>query len=192
MVMSENKKEDQLLESYYDGIEEYDNDLPRWWLWLFYITIIIAPIYVGYYHFGPGLQPSEELAVDMKELEEIRSQYAAKMQGGAPMTEESLLALVSDLSRVERGAKVYAEKCMVCHGTKGEGLVGPNLTDAQWIHGGKVTEIKTVIEVGVPAKGMLAWKELLPADQISDVLSFVWSIRNTNVPGKAPEGPPAA
>jgi len=78
---------------------------------------------------------------------------------------------------------------VACHGDKGQGLVGPNLTDAYWIHGkGTRADIFKVIHDGVPDKGMLAWGEILKPEEVIAVSSFVFSIRNTNVPGKAPQG----
>jgi cytochrome c oxidase cbb3-type subunit 3 len=184
---------DELLDSNYDGIEEYDNDLPRWWLWLFYITILICPVYIWYWHFGPGLLPHAQLEEDMQELADIRARFASAAQAAQGATDEqSLLAFISNQDNIAAGAKLYAEKCLPCHGAKGEGLIGPNLTDNHWIHGGSALDIQRVIREGVPAKGMIAWKEMMPADQINQTVAFLWSIRDTNIPGKAPEGSPVS
>lgn len=183
------KKElDELLDSNYDGIQEYDNDLPGWWVYLFYLTIIISAIYVVWVHYGPGLLPREKLSKDMAVLEEVRAAAQARMEASRP-AKVDLVALSSDTAALASGKTIFIEKCAACHTETGGGLVGPNLTDAYWIHGGTVTDIKRIVENGVLEKGMLAWKGILKPEEIDDVTAFVWSIRNTNVEGgKAPEG----
>ncbi len=191
--MTEEKKpnQDELLDSNYDGIEEYDNDLPRWWVWLFYLTIFMAPVYVWYFHFGPGMLPHAQLEADMQELAQIRANFAGEMnEASGADTQAALLTFIADQGNIAAGAKLFAEKCMPCHGVKGEGVIGPNLTDSNWIHGGSPAEIQHVIREGVPAKGMIAWKEMMKREEIDQTVAFIWSIRNTNVPGKAPEGEP--
>jgi cytochrome c oxidase cbb3-type subunit 3 len=79
--------------------------------------------------------------------------------------------------------------CAACHGQKGEGVVGPNLTDAYWIHGGGIKNVFKTIKYGVPAKGMIAWETQLSPSQIQKVASYVLTLQGTNPPnGKAPEG----
>jgi len=182
------KKQDELLSSEYDGIKEYDNMLPRWWVYLFYITIVFAPVYTWYYHFGPGLLGENELAADMQLLEQQKLAFK-QANGPKVRNEEDLLALVADKAIITKGQQVYVAKCAACHGQKGEGLVGPNLTDKYWIHGGKLTQIRTTIEEGVLAKGMLAWKALLPSEDIESVVAFIRSLKDTApANAKAPQG----
>ena len=77
----------------------------------------------------------------------------------------------------------------MCHGPQGQGLIGPNLTDTSWIHGGKLSEIKNTIENGVLDKGMLAWKGVLSPDEINNVVAYVHSLKGTNPPNpKAAQG----
>lgn len=184
--MSE-RKIDELLGGDYDGIKEYDNDLPKWWLYLFYVTIAFAVVYTGYVHFTNRPTDHESLQMAMEQVKAKQSEFQA---ANAPVQKgpEMLLALAKDISAVSRGSQVFATRCAACHGQKGEGMVGPNLTDEYWLHGGAIEQIHNVIEVGVPAKGMLAWKGLMPPEEIDAVTAYIWSIRNTNVPGKAPQG----
>lgn len=182
--MSE-KETDKLLESNYDGIEEYDNDLPNWWLYLFYFTIIYSIGYTAYYHFGPGQSPHELLSEQMAGLEATREQVKQ-----AEPESEDLTTLVSDTARIEVGKGVFATKCAACHGASGEGMIGPNLTDNHAIHGGTLADIQKVIENGVLEKGMLAWKGQLSNDELVGVIAYVWAIQGTNVAGKAAEGDP--
>lgn len=180
-------KKDELLTGNYDGIEEYDNALPNWWLWLFYLTIIFSVGYFAYYEFGPGLGSEALLKQSMAELDQIKlaAQKERAAQGG-PVVD--VVALSKDPAHVAAGAALFQAKCGVCHGQKGEGMVGPNLTDNFWIHGGSVEEVRAVIENGVLDKGMLAWKGVLKDSEIADSMAYLWSIRSTNVAGKAAEG----
>lgn len=179
------KKTDELLESNYDGIQEYDNDLPGWWLGLFYLTIGVGFVYVLYTHFAGTPTDIETVATEMKALRAVQQASAPAV---TTESEETLVATISNAARVQKGKTIFDARCAPCHGANAEGTVGPNLTDEFWIHGGTAVKIKTVIENGVPDKGMLAWKSLLPAEDLTDVLSYVWSVRNTNHPGKAPQG----
>ncbi len=187
--MSEEHQEDKLLESNYDGIQEYDNDLPKWWLYLFYITILFGVFYVGYYHFGPGVaeQPIARLERQMEAYQEVRIQ-AEKKEEANEQSPEELLKLAGNTEFIQNGNELYKTHCVACHLDKGQGLVGPNLTDQHWIHGGEIEDIRHVIEKGVVEKGMLAWDQVLSREEIRDLTLFVWSIRNTNIEGKAPEG----
>ena len=178
------KKQDELLSHNYDGIEEYDNSLPLWWRWLFYLTIVFAVVYVAYYHLGSGLNQEQTLALEMKTIADQKPKAT-----GGELTEEQLLAKVSDPTVVAKGKEVFQARCLACHGPLGGGIVGPNLTDDHWIHGGKLLDIRNTIMEGVPAKGMISWKALMPAEEVDAVVAYIRSIRGTNPPGgKPPEG----
>lgn len=170
----------------YDGIEEHDNHLPRWWLMTLWGTIVFAFGYWGYYHtFKVGTLPREALAAELA----VRQAAEAKAAAAAPVLDDAaLVALTKDAAVVERGRAVYAASCLACHGAKGEGLVGPNLTDAVWIHPNKPTELLDVVGNGVLEKGMPAWKPALGADKVKDAVVFLLTLKNTNVAGKAPQG----
>lgn len=175
---------DELLNSNYDGIQEYDNDLPRWWQALFFITIAFGVVYVLYYHVGGTLDSQVALDTDMKAIA-AQSQKAPV----AAISADTLLSFVKDSSHLAGGKAVFQAKCMPCHGPEGQGVVGPNLTDNYWIHGGAITDIHRTIEVGVPEKGMLAWKGLLTSEEINDVAAYVFSLKGTNPANpKAPQG----
>lgn len=179
------KDRDELLDHNYDGIQEYDNDLPRWWVWLFIITVVWGGVYAVWFH--SQATPTEQLTAEMQALEALRSAQAAAAP--APASEDSLLALARDGATLKRGGEIYAAKCLACHGAAGEGLVGPNLTDDHWIHGGKITDIKNVVLEGVLDKGMIAWKSMMSGEEIDAVVAFVWSLHGTNPPNaKAPQG----
>lgn len=184
--MSQNKPVDQLLSHDSDGIQEYDNDLPKWWLYLFWFTIVWAGVYVVYFHFTGRPMPTEELKAEL-------AQTNAAPPSGAPDSGEkqNWAALVTSQELKDKGKAVYVSKCIACHGTEGQGLVGPNLTDKFWIHGGKPEAVFNVIANGVPEKGMLAWKNLMKKDELTQVTVFVLSLKGTNPPNpKPPQGNP--
>ena len=163
----------------YDGIEEADNQLPRWWLYTFYGAIVFATGYWFYYESfkaGPG------------SMQTYFAERAAVLEkSGADPSEAELSALATGPA-LELGRQVFASNCVACHEAKGQGKIGPNLTDAAWLHGGSPLAVFKTVRDGVPAKGMPAWGPTLGRSGVTQVAAFVLTLRGTNVPGKAPEG----
>lgn len=183
---------DKLRDANYDGIQEYDNDLPRWWRWLFYISMVFGVIYVVRYHIFDAPRAEQILAADLAEIQKLKQEALAMAASGAP-TEETLLALSKDVEAVKLGKEVFQIRCMACHGPQGQGLVGPNLTDNAFIHGPKLLDALNVVENGVTVKGMLAWKGVIPDKDIRNVVAYIHTLRGTNPPNpKAPEGTPVS
>lgn len=183
---------DKLLDSNYDGIQEYDNDLPLWWVALFFFTIFWGMGYIVYYRFGPGLSTTAALEEEMAAAQAAQQTQLAS-NAPAEVTDDQLLALTKDAAVIAQGQGVFASKCLACHGPQGQGLVGPNLTDDYWIHGAKLTDNLRTVREGVLDKGMLAWKGLLSPDEIKAVVAYAYTLRGTNPPNpKAPQGEPAA
>ena len=178
------KVEDQLTGHDYDGIQEFDNPLPGWWKSLFILTIIWAAIYFPYYIMGYGDNQLEEYQAEMT--------AAAAAIAALPKKEEAaddLAAAAKDPARIAAGKATYVKLCQACHAPGGAGLVGPNLTDDYWLHGGTMKEIVHLISVGVPEKGMLAWKAQLSRDEIISAAAYIKSLRGTNPANpKAPQG----
>ena len=174
--------EPTLLDHEYDGIREFDNQLPEWWLAIFFGTIIFAFIYWVHYQIAGGPSSKQELATAMAKIQ-------AQKPAGPQFTEDKLAALFTG-DAVGKGREVFTGKCAACHGPEGGGLIGPNLTDKFWLHGqGSRLDIAKVIAVGVPDKGMPAWGETLPEDEVVAAAAFVYSIKNANVAGgKPPQG----
>ncbi|MCB0321707.1 MAG: c-type cytochrome [Bdellovibrionales bacterium] len=179
---------DELLDHEYDGIQEYDNDLPRWWLNIFWLTTVCAIVYGVWTHFVREEQ-HDQLARELSELQAHRESLrpAEPAPGGAAQV--NLQDLTKDATFIELGKATFEAKCVACHGSLGEGIVGPNLTDNYWIHGGEIAEIQDVIKKGVLEKGMISWEALLTARELDAVTVYVWNLNGTNPPnGKAPEG----
>ena len=183
--MSNDPKEPLLLDHNYDGIQELDNNLPRWWVWLFYITIIYAAIYLVYFHVTrTGNLSAAEYDQEMKAGAVVKNAAMGKFESGL-----STLTPSSDAMVLENGRQSYAKFCAPCHRADGGGLVGPNLTDDYWIHGSNYTDTVKVIWDGVPAKGMITWKTVLKPDEIQSVASYIYTLRGAKLatPGKLPE-----
>jgi cytochrome c oxidase cbb3-type subunit 3 len=144
-----------------DGIEEYDNALPAWWLGLFYFTIIWGVVYAIHYHFvGQRSQAAE---------------YDAEIAAAAEMwpTQEAVADLVVTADVLAEGKALYDTNCVGCHGPDLKGGIGPDLTDAEWIHGSTMDEITATVTDGVPEKGMLAWGPILGPDKVQKVSAYI-------------------
>ncbi len=124
---------DRLLAHEYDGIEEYDNPLPGWWSWLFVATIVFSLGYYVYYQLGPG---PTIIAQYEEEARAAAAQQARLAPAAAGASEDQLRALAKDARAMAAAKEVFATRCAVCHGPEGQGLIGPNLTDDYWLHGG--------------------------------------------------------
>ena len=178
------KEKELLLDHEYDGITELDNNLPPWWKYLFYLTIVWSGIYLIYYHVsGTGLPQDQEYIEEVKYAEMKK----AEMMLGGGMIDENNVVLLSDPGALFSGKETYDKHCAACHGRKGEGLVGPNLTDNYWLHGNSIKEVFIVIKEGVPAKGMISWKSQLTPVKMQEVGSYILSLVGTK-----PENPKPA
>ncbi len=165
----------------YDGIREYDNALPGWWLTTLYLTIAFGVCYWFYYQVfgGPGL---------WAELKRDEAAVARKMAESSPITDELLVRLSHDDETTKKAQLVFVQQCAQCHGTRGEGKIGPNLTDGFFIHGNKPTDFYNTITTGVLAKGMPVWGPLLGPEKIRGLAAYVVTIQGQNLPGRTPEG----
>jgi len=168
----------------YDNIKELDNKLPKWWIWMFYITILFAFAYVINYHFLKAPLQEQEYKNEMAAAAELYK----NAPGAAALDTTNLIALTDEPS-LSAGKEVFTKNCVVCHLAQGQGLVGPNLTDDYWIHGCGIKKVVSTIVVGVPEKGMISWKAQLSPDQIKQVASYILTLKGTNPPNpKAPQG----
>ncbi|MFM2362802.1 MAG: hypothetical protein RLZZ316_1704 [Bacteroidota bacterium] len=171
----------------YDGIRELDNRLPPWWLYGFYISIVFAGIYLYRYHVKESAPLSgEEFAIAMKQA---AAQQEAYLKKAANKVDETTVKILTGESELAAGKNVYTMNCVACHGQKGEGGVGPNLTDDYWLAGGSVQDLFKTIKYGRQEKGMRSWKDDLSPMQIAQVTSFIKSLHGTTpANGKEPQG----
>ncbi|MBK8501216.1 MAG: c-type cytochrome [Saprospiraceae bacterium] len=186
-VVPVTREKEILLDHNYDGIRELDNRLPPWWVAMFYITIVWGVLYFGYHHLSGYGQSSEEAY-----LEEISMAQASVDQflaGRADVVDENSVKLLADEQSIADGKFIYQLNCVVCHLESGAGLVGPNLTDEYWIHGGGIKDVFKTIKYGVPEKGMIAWSSQLRPVDMQKVASYILSMQGSNPENpKAPEG----
>ena len=165
-----------LLDHEYDGIQELDNKLPRWWVWLFNLSTLFAAGYMIYYHvlhMGNlmAAQYQEELALGDRIKTQAMQGFESTIAALQPSKDPDVLA---------HGRATFAKLCSPCHAPDGGGLVGPNLCDDYWIHGSNFVDNVRTIWNGVPAKGMVTWKNSLPPGQIYEVASFIYTLRGTH------------
>ena len=181
------EEKDILLEHEFDGISELDNPTPAWFMWLFYATIVIAAGYMLTYHvFDWGKLQDEEYAVEVAEAEQAKKAYLAK---SANIIDENTVKESTEPDVIATGQVIYNANCVACHGDKAQGLVGPNLTDEYWLHGGKINDVFKSVKYGIPDKGMIAWGKTLNPKQISDVSNYIKSLKGSNpANAKAPQG----
>ena len=152
----------------YDGIRELDNDLPPWWKWLFYITIIVSVVYmirIFVFQSDDLIQASEY----NNEMAAAQASMPAKTATEAVFTVE----LLTDDASLAAGQETWTKICSVCHLIDGGGLVGPNMTDNYWIHGNTVQDLFNVVTNGVIEKGMIPYKDQLSEQARLDVISYI-------------------
>jgi cytochrome c oxidase cbb3-type subunit 3 len=171
----------------YDGIRELDNRLPPWWLYGFYASILFACVYLWRYHVSHSAPSSiEEYQLAVKEAAIQKEAYLKK---AANSVDETTVKLLTDEPNIAAGKNIFQTVCAACHGKSGEGIVGPNLTDDYWLHGGNVKDVFKTIKYGWPEKGMKSWKDDYSPLQLAQLASYIKSIHGTNPPGaKAPQG----
>lgn len=170
----------------YDGIEEQDNAMPGWWVWLFILCVIFGFLYWLHYTSGSGPTLKQEYTEALKEYQ----LNIEKNAGSVVDTEESLMAFMKGENAIHEGSEIFAAKCAICHGNNLEGKIGPNLTDRFWTTGnGSRMDIVRTITKGSPVKGMPPWETQLKPNEIKYVAAFVYSKIGSNpANAKAPEG----
>ena len=180
--------EDQLLLDHdYDGIKELDNNLPPWWVYLFYASIIFGIVYMVRFEILGADDQEMELK---KEIAQAKIDVAEYMKTAPDMMDEKTVTLLTDPADLAVGKEIYTTNCAACHRADGGGQIGPNLTDDEWILGGGIKNIfHTLVNGGRDGKGMIAWKGTLKPKEMQKVASYIISLKGSNpVDPKAPEG----
>jgi cytochrome c oxidase cbb3-type subunit 3 len=177
---------DELLDHEADGIREFDNALPLWWLYGFYFTIAFAAVYMVNYHLLPTPLFGKPGMIAEYQAEVRAAELAAAARGPAPGAGLAAVALTDEAS-LAKGKAIFEgpdNVCSSCHRPDLGGLVGPNLTDDYWLHGCSMAEIATSIKAGYPQKGMLPFGTGKPLtdEQVVLVASYVVSKRGTSPP----------
>ena len=174
--------EDPVRPHVYDGIQEYDKRLPNWWLYTLYITVVFWVGYWGYYEWfrvGPG--SAQTIGAEMARIEAARLAVAK-------LDDDALWKMSRNPTFVQAGKAIYDSNCSACHlpslrgKTENPVAIGPDLTDNQWVHGGKPTEVYELVTKGVLAKGMPAWGPVLGARKVSEVTAYLMSKHRPDEP----------
>ena len=186
--MTDEKREKAEIVHVFDGIEEANHPLPGWWQLTLYGAVVFALLYFFDYQVLHAQKSPREQYED--EQIALRREAAANALSQGKVDATLLAGMSKDPSAVVDGHAVFASTCATCHRADGGGNIGPNLTDAYWIHGtGTPGDIYACAHDGVPAKGMPAWGPVLGDKKVAEAVAFVLTIQNTNVPnGKAPQG----
>ncbi len=152
-----------------DGIEEYDNPLPDWWLGMFIFCIIWGIGYAIDYHFVSDRSQEGYYLAEMAEAQEMWPQKEAVVS--------------ADPAAIAAGEELFKTNCVACHLADLTGSIGPNLVDDEWIHGGTAEDIVRTITEGVPAKGMVTWGPILGPEKIGHLTAYILS-KQTGAPAK--------
>ncbi|WP_439696944.1 cbb3-type cytochrome c oxidase N-terminal domain-containing protein [Mucilaginibacter sp. AW1-7] len=181
------EEQELLIQHDYDGIQELDNPIPGWFMYLFYATIIFGAGYLLNYHvFKTGQLQYAEYKTEMVQADIEKKAYLSK---AANRVDENTVKLVKDPAVIASGEGIFKTNCVACHGDHAQGNVGPNLTDDFWLHGSKINDLFKTIKYGVLAKGMPTWEKQLSPKQIADVANYVKSLHGTHPAGaKEPQG----
>src|SRR5690554_1004771 len=181
------EEQEIVLDHSYDGIRELDNNLPPWWVYLFYATIIFAVVYLLRYEVFDGTNQIGEYEMELAEAKLAFEEYK---KNNADLIDVNSVELLTNESDLDAGQAIFSQSCVACHKDDGGGGIGPNLTDNYWILGGGIKEVyNTISEGGRPGKGMIPWKTDLKPLEIAQVSSYVLSLVGTNpADPKAPEG----
>ncbi len=154
----------------YDGIQEFDQRLPNWWLNTLYGAIAFSIVFWFVYQIA-GVVPSDGEQVDaaMARIE------AAKLSSTLEITDASLWQMSRNPAFTDAGKQTFSSLCVACHQASLRGGVGPNLVDQAWLHGGRPTEVFRTVTEGVPAKGMVSWGSVIGAKKTAEVVAYVLS-----------------
>lgn len=185
--MTEPQK-DQLRPGEADGIQEFDNKMPRWWVLLFYISTIIGVAYGVYLHGFGGetliAAYNKTLAEDADRKNQIETSTQDSGAAGETLADKMKMPTF-----IEAGKATYDVNCAPCHGPDGGGTIGPNFTDKYWLHGGKPEDVVKTISNGVIEKGMIAWLPILGKQKIEEVAAYILSMQGTTPANpKEPQG----
>ena len=181
------EEEEIILDHSYDGIQELDNMLPPWWVYMFYATIVFAVIYLVRFQVLDG---DTQIVEYNKAVAEAKASLKKYKSTATDLITADNVTLLTDAKDLGRGKAIFKLNCASCHLADGGGSIGPNLTDEFWILGGGVKNVFTTISNGGrDGKGMIAWNKTLKAADMAKVASYVISLQGTTpANGKAAQG----
>lgn len=166
-----------LKEHSYDGIREYDQRLPSWWLFTLYGAIVFSALYwLAYRNYMDSKTDIEVLEARLSEIATI------KLSNSIDVSDDALFWEMSENpSFVSAGKSSFNTNCTACHGANLEGGIGFNLIDNEWVHGAQPASIYNTVFNGVPEKGMQAWGNLLGQKRIAEIVAYILSKNDRSV-----------
>jgi len=166
-----------VLDHNYDGIRELDNELPPWWVYMFYATIVFGVVYLLRFHvFNDYDQDTEYLT----EVTLAEAEIAEYKKNAKDLVDVNTVELLTEANDLAAGKTIFETSCVACHMADGGGGIGPNLTDENWILGGGIKNVfNTISEGGRAGKGMVAWKQSLKPLEMAQVASYVLNFQGT-------------
>lgn len=181
-------KDPLLMDHEYDGIQELDHPLPSYWVNTFIMTIIFGFFYGSYHFFLNGKSLKEEYIAELKKHEE---KMAALKPADTGFNLEKFNAIAASSDEMKKGEEVFVNNCVACHKEKGQGDIGPNLTDEYWINGNgnKPEFLHEIVRNGKEDMGMPPWKDILTEEEIYYTIAYVKNLKGVKLPGaKPPQG----
>jgi len=173
------KNEIILREHEFDGIQEFDQKLPNWWLFSFYGAIVF---YVGYWflYYSTDMLPTEAESINAR-MAVIETAKKKELEAMMDKLDDSVLITWSqEDSIVKEGEEIYKQFCIACHGATLEGGIGRSLMDSEWTHGGKPMQILQIVLDGSPADStgyngqkMAPWKDALGPEKSAKVTAYI-------------------
>jgi len=186
-----NEETDQTTGHSFDGIDELDNPLPKWWMYFFWATIAFGVVYIFIYGVGnwTGFGKWSSIGQWEKEMAQAEEKYAPYY---AELNKLSVEELAQNQDALATGQRIFASNCALCHGSTATGALGfPNLTDTDWLYGGTAAAIKHTITNGrngaMPANGL---KPDMTKTERSDIAAHVLSLSGREGAGDAAKGAP--
>ncbi|MCC7125671.1 MAG: c-type cytochrome [Acidobacteria bacterium] len=176
-----------------DGIKEYDNPMPGWLMAIWWGSLIFSAGYLMFYalSFGEGTMEAEYRQQTASDVAAVQAYFDANPL--VPPKAMELLSGARDSAVLDVGAARFTRSCAPCHGEQAQGLIGPNLTDDRWLHGGSVEQVFQSVAKGWPAKGMPPWGRAVAPEELAALVSYIRSVQGTQPPNPRPaEGDPVA
>jgi len=173
--MSEKHNRDVLIEHVSDGIQEYDNPMPMWWLGILWVTVAFTIVFIPYLSMTGWSQVGQY----EDELAAADEKYGEALAAEKKKAEERLAAMAAKGGSAEdaaKGKEIFATNCVACHAADGTGGIGPDLTDDEWIHGSSYAEVTRTVSEGVLEKGMIAWGPVLGEEKVAQVAAYVMTL----------------
>jgi cytochrome c oxidase cbb3-type subunit 3 len=175
--MSEKHNQDVLIDHVTDGIQEYDNPMPMWWLGILWFTVAFGLFFIPYLAITGWSQEGQyEDEVAAADAEYAPARAAQEAAAAAKRAELAAKGGASSPADVAAGEGIFKANCVACHGMDGTGGIGPNLTDAEWIHGGTYAEVTHTVSNGVVEKGMIPWGPILGEEKVAQVSAYVLTL----------------